>query len=59
MREHYMSPGVLETVQKIQATDARYFTTFDGWKGYHQIELNEESKLVTTYKTPFGRFHYN
>ena len=59
MRERYTSPGVLKTVQKIQATDARYFTTFDVWKGYHQIELAEESKLLTTFITPFGRFHYN
>jgi len=59
MREHYTSPSVLETVQKIQANDAQFFTTFDAWKGYHQIELDEESKLLTTFITPFGRFHYN
>ena len=59
MREHYTSLSVIETVQKIQANDAQYFTTFDAWKGYHQIELDEESKLLTTFITPFGRFHYN
>ena len=59
MREHYSSPSVLETIQKIQANDAQYFTTFDAWKGYHQIELDEESKLLTTFITPFGRFYYN
>ena len=59
VREHYTSSSVLETVQKIQTTDARYFTTFDAGKGYRQIELHEESKLLTTFITPFGRFYYN
>ena len=34
------------------------FSTFDAWKGYHQIELAQESKNLTTYLTPFGRFRY-
>ena len=27
-------------------------------KGYHQCPLDEESQLLTTFITPFGRFKY-
>ena len=42
-REHYTSLSVLKTVQKIQETDAQYFTTFGAWKGSHQIELDRRA----------------
>ena len=58
LREHYFSPSVLDVVQSIQANDAHLFSSFDAWKGYHQIELAEESKHLTTFLTPFGRFQY-
>ena len=53
LREHYFSPRVLDVVQSIQANDAHLFSSFDAWKGYHQIELAEESKHLTTFLTPF------
>ena len=58
VRERYQSPSVLEVVQNIQADHASLFSTFDAWKGYHQIELAQESKNLTTFLTPFGRFRY-
>ena len=58
LREHYFSPSVLDVVQSIQANDAHLFSSFDAWKEYHQIELAEESKHLTTFLTPFGRFQY-
>ena len=57
-REHYFSPSVLDVVQSIQANDAHLFSSFDAWKRYHQIELAKESKHLTTFLTPFGRFRY-
>ena len=49
---------MLHVVQSIQANDAHLFSSFNAWKGYHQIELAEESKHLTTFLTPFGRFQY-
>jgi len=57
-REVYSSPTVLETVQTINADKAKIFSKFDAKKGYHQCELDEESKDLTTFLTPFGRFRY-
>ena len=58
LREHYFIPSVLDVVQSIQANDAHLFSSFDAWKEYHQIELAEETKHLTTFLTPFGRFRY-
>ena len=49
---------MLKLVQNIQADHASLFFTFDAWKGYHQVELAQESKNLTTYLTLFGRFRY-
>ena len=49
---------MLDVVQSIQANDAHLFSSFHAWKGYHQIELAQESKHLTTFLTPFGRFRY-
>ena len=49
VRERYQSPSVLEVVQSIQADHASLFFTFDAWKGYHQIELAQKSKNLTTF----------
>jgi hypothetical protein len=31
----------------------------DALKGYHQVELDEESSAMKTFSTPFGRYKYN
>ena len=36
----------------------KHFAVFDALKGYHQIELDEESRALTTFLTPFGRYRY-
>ena len=58
LRKHYFSPSVLYVVQSIQANDANLFFSFDARKGYHQTELAEESKHLTTFFKPFGRFRH-
>ncbi len=32
--------------------------TFNAFKGYHQVELDLESRKLTTFHTPFGRYRY-
>ena len=52
-----------ETATQFQAvrsipTGMKYFTAVDTLKGYYQVPLDEESIDLTTFFTPFGRFHY-
>ena len=39
-------------------TGCKHFATFDVFKGYHQVELDPESRKLTTFHTPFGRYRY-
>jgi hypothetical protein len=50
-------PTPWEVVRKIPK-GTKHFAVFDALKGYHQIELDDESKNLTTFLTPFGRFRY-
>ena len=33
-------------------------TVMDAWNGYHSVKLSEESKDLTTFITPWGRYRY-
>ena len=59
-RENFQSSPPLETIQSITSTDAKFFSTADAWKGYHQQRLDEESIDLTTFICPFnlGRWQY-
>jgi hypothetical protein len=46
-----------EVVRKIPR-GTKHFAVFDALKGYHQVELDEESRALTTFMTPFGRYRY-
>jgi hypothetical protein len=35
-----------------------HFAVFDALKGYHQIELDKESRALTSFMTPLGRYRY-
>ena len=37
---------------------SKYFSTLDASSGYWQIPLDEDSQLLTTFATPWGRFAY-
>ena len=57
-RERYQAMTPAQAVADIAASDAKYFTVLDAMKGYHQCALDNESQLLTTFITPFGRFKY-
>ena len=51
-----MTPA--QAVADIAANEAKIFTVLDALKGYHQCPLDQESRTLTTFITPFGRFKY-
>ena len=57
-RERYQCPTPAQAVADIASENAKVFTKLDALKGYHQCPLDEESQLLTTFITPFGRFKY-
>ncbi len=50
-------PNVEETSAKLKG--GRIFSKLDANSGFHQICLAEESKKLTTFLTPFGRYYFN
>ena len=58
LRERYITPTAHELVAQANLDKAKFFTVCDAVKGYHQVALDEESCLLTTFITPFGRYCY-
>jgi hypothetical protein len=56
-REHHPLPAVEQALA--QLAEARVFSKLDANSGFWQIPLAEESALLTTFITPFGRFCFN
>ena len=50
-------PSVDESLAKLGKS--RYFTKLDDNSGFWQLPLDEESKLLITFVTPFGRYCFN
>lgn len=57
-RERYQSDSPAQAVADIATDSAKIFTKLDALKGYHQCPLDEDSQLLTTFITPYGRFKY-
>ena len=57
LREVHPMPKVDTTLA--QLSGAKLFSKLDANSGFWQIPLAEESKLLTTFITPFGRFCFN
>ena len=57
LRERHPLPRVDDTLA--QLTGATTFSKLDANSGFWQIPLSDESKLLTTFITPFGRYCYN
>lgn len=49
--------GKVETILT-QIKGSNYFTKLDTNSGFYQIRLSEESQILTTFITPFGRFYF-
>ena len=57
MRENFSLPNVDEILA--QLAGARVFSKLDANMGFWQIPLSPECHSLTTFITPFGRFHFN
>ncbi|KAL9970565.1 hypothetical protein ACROYT_G022964 [Oculina patagonica] len=55
-RPKYPMPTVEEVLPKL--ANAKVFTVLDAKDGFHQVKLDKESSLLTTFWTPFGRYRY-
>jgi hypothetical protein len=55
-REHYQLPTIEDITTRMAG--AKVFSKLDANHGYWQIPLDEESQLLTTFNTPFGRYCY-
>ena len=55
--EHYRSKTLEEVTAKL--TIAKYFSRFDCRSGFWMIKLNNESSVLTTFNTPFGRYKFS
>ena len=51
---HHKTPTVEEVAHEFATS--RYFTKLDAHHGYWSIVLDEESSLLTTSNSPFGRY---
>ena len=56
-RKHYHTRTFDEILPKL--FDKKYFSVLDTKKGYWHVELDEDSSMLTTFNTPFGRFKFN
>ena len=55
-RETHHTPAPFDMVSDIPPHS--YKTVLDAHWGFHQVELDEESRRLTTFITPWGRFQY-
>ena len=56
-RERHILPSVNHTLA--QLSGATVFSKLDANSGFWQINLVEESRRLTTFITPFGRYYFN
>ncbi len=56
-RERHILPAVDQTLAMLAG--AKVFTKLDATSGFWQIPLSKESKLLTTFIIPFGRYAFN
>lgn len=55
-RERLFIPTLEDVLPQLK--HARVFTKLDAASGFHQLELEEESRRLTTFITPAGRFRF-
>ena len=57
-REQLIMPDVQNVLSQIE-NGAKVFSKLDANSGFFQIPIDEQSKLLTTFITPFGRYAFN
>ena len=55
-REHFQIPTKEDILGKL--ANAKYFSRMDAAAGFHQIQHDMKSSMLTTFNTPFGRCRY-
>ena len=56
LHDHHKMPTMEEDAQKF--THLRFFTKLDACHGYWSIILDQDSSLLTTFNSPFRRYHF-
>lgn len=56
-RPHHKIPTIEELTH--QFCGSRYFSKLDAKSGYWSVQLDEESQLLTTFQTPYGRYCFS
>ena len=56
MREHFKMPALDDVLPSLH--NARVFTKLDVKEAFWHVRLDEQSNLLTTMITPFGRFRW-
>ncbi|XP_006811648.1 uncharacterized protein LOC100366641 [Saccoglossus kowalevskii] len=54
--EHHPTPTLEDITHKL--TGAKLFSKLDARNGYWNVKLDEESSVLTTINTPFGRYRF-
>lgn len=57
LRNNYPLPRIQDQIDAL--AKAVYFCTLDMKSGFHQIEIEEDSKYITAFVTPDGLYEYN
>ena len=55
-REHHILPSLEHIPPKL--AESKMFSTLDAASGFWQIPIDEDSQLLTTFITPFGRYAF-
>ena len=55
-RPQYQMPTIAEVLLKLAI--AKVFTVLDAKVSFYLVKIDEESSLLTTFWTPFGRYRY-
>lgn len=56
VKDKYPLPRITEILE--QLGNAKYFSTLDCASGFHQIEIEHESRHKTAFSTPFNHFQF-
>ena len=55
-REHFPMNTIEDIATRLNGS--KVFSTLDANSGYFQLQLSQQSSLLTTFNSPFGRFKY-